>query len=178
MEKSDLLQVVGDLPYVIAICLFGWLIVKAIKDGVVKAFEIWKDLATVRNDIDLKRTQLDEKNVESITTIAKLMDAAVTRLERLAQTEKELKDVVTDQHQVVLVKMSELDKHVAVEVEDLKLVRDQQYKSLQERLDIIQQKLDVVTNDIKGLPKVVAEVETISKIIAELRLLIENSKIT
>lgn len=174
--NKEFVESLKNLADVVAVCLFGWLIIKAVVLGIIRFAEIWRDSNKERNaldsrriEVDTRRNELDEKialivsnDSERLKAHGEVLTTLVGELKKLVSGDTEIKNAVAGQHKEVINTMDKHDTRMTVAVEDLKLVRDQQYNALNSRLDIILKELGDVKDSIKALPTVTEKVVTIS----------------
>lgn len=175
MDK-EVIALLKDLPYVIAICLFGWLIIKSVMTGIIKLLEIWRDATKERNAIETRRVEVDSRRNEVEEKTSRILEEVTKRLEKLAESDHGLNDKVVEQHEIVVEKVKEHDLKVGEIVEEFKMTRDEQFKALQGRLDEILTKIGSVESCTKNMPEVTVLISTLHQMVSELKALIAKEE--
>jgi len=173
---NNVLSLLKDLPLVIAICLFGFLIIKTVITGIIKLLEIWREASKERAVIDARRLEVDNRRNEIEEKNARIMEEVTKRLEKLAESDYDLADKVADHAKEVVGEVKSHDLKVGEIVSELRNVRDEQFKVLQGRLDEIITKIEKVENCTKNMPTVAEEVTSLSKMVADLKVLITKEE--
>lgn len=175
MDK-EVIALLKDLPYVIAICLFGWLTIKSVMTGIIKLLEIWRDATKERNAIETRRVEVDSRRNDVEEKTSRILEEVTKRLEKLAESDREFSTKVLDQHGVIVSEIGKHDLKVGEIVGKLEMTRDEQFKALQERLDEILEKIDRVESCTKNMPVVAEDVATLSKMVNDLKELITKEE--
>ena len=148
--------------------------VRVIVWGLVELARLWRDAAKERNAVDSRRNEIDSKRNEIDEKHVIVLDEVSLRLKLLHESDEKMQIALVDQHKETRARVISHDSKVDSLVDEFRETRDAQYRSLQQQLDTISDRLENLTLCTKDVPEMIQEVHAISQIIDELIALVKQ----